>query len=83
MKNRTNFLFQLCRKRRVDHPRADLLPRLGQGPDVVDVERVQPRVDALAQAAFVEEQPEGFGRRRKSVGNPQPGRRQLAEHLAQ
>jgi hypothetical protein len=40
-------------------------------------------VNALAQAAFVEEQPEGLRRRRKPVGNPQPGRRQLAEHLAQ
>ena len=83
MKYSVNLFFKFYWKRSADHPAADLLPRLRQSPHVIDVQGIQPRADALAQPALVEEQPERLGCRREPVRHAQPGRRQLAEHLAQ
>ena len=70
-------------QRRLDDPLADGAARHGELRDVVDVQVGEGRLDPAGQPVLREELAVGLRRGGEPSGNPQPERRQLADHLAQ
>jgi hypothetical protein len=73
---------ELGRERQLDDPVADLRAGLRQCIDVVDVERVERRVDAVGKAIVGEELAISIRRGRKAARDTHAGG-QLADHLAE
>ncbi|MNQ31146.1 hypothetical protein D3C85_445110 [compost metagenome] len=64
-------------------PLTDLCAGFGQGVDVVDVERIEGRVDLVVEAAQFEEITISLSRRGEAAGDRNTGACQVTDHLAQ
>ncbi len=74
---------QTLRERRVHDPLANLRASLGQGDDVIDIQGIEGGVDALVQAALLEEIAVGLGRGGEPAWNGHARASQVGDHLAE
>ncbi len=77
-----NFLVQPLRKRRREHPAADLRPDHREPLHVIDVERRQDAADALIESVLRKEVPISVRGRREPAGHRDAESRQCGYHLA-
>ena len=71
------------RQRRFQNPLPNFFSGIGQGDDILDVERGQGLLDTRGEAATCEKFTIGFRRSGKSAGHPYAGTGQLADHLSE
>ena len=79
----TNLLVQFGGERRIHHPLANLRTGLGQGIDIVDIQRIECGMDLRIQPAFFEEVTVGLGGSGEATGNRYASTGKVADHLAQ
>ncbi len=79
-----SYFFLNCRGQwGFDNPATDSRADLGERTHVIDIEGVECRANPPAQLCGVEEIAERSSRRRETVGYPDAGRRELAQHFAE
>ena len=75
--------FQLGGEGRLAHPFANLFAGGGQGLDILDVQRIQRRIDAIVQPFVLEKLAVGVSRGRKPVGHADAGTGEVGNHFAE
>ena len=80
---RTDFRIQPRREFGFHHPLADLRAGLGQGVDVVHIQGVERRMDAVVQATLLEKVAVRLGRSGKAARHRHAGTGEVADHLAE